>query len=193
MYGGRRGGRRRRRGRPLWQAGPVTDAGPEESTVSTVALDYGQFYLVGAPPPADLARDIDLVDLIGQANDGDRIAQSGNLLIVLSPHQNNFEMSLTVQRWAAEPPPDLPAWQEVFEATLEVGAAGLRYESPTLPEHNLPVPAGRYAVRIAGRGFLNHGWPGSTTPGDEWRIQLWPSTARRPATRVARWAGPPES
>jgi hypothetical protein len=30
------------------------------------------------------------------------------------------------------------------------------------------------AVRITGRGFLNYGWPGSTTPGDEWRLQLWP-------------------
>jgi hypothetical protein len=174
----------------VWQAA-VVESGLVESSRLTVTMDYGQFYLVGSPAPCD--GDVDLVDLIAQASDGDQIAQSGNLLVVLSPHQNNFEMALLVQRWDAEPPVDLPVWEEVFEASIEVGESGLGYQSPTLADHDLGVPPGCYGIRIAGRGFVNRGWPGSTTPGDEWRIQLWPSTAKRTPQRIVRWAGPATS
>lgn len=168
----------------------MMESGPVESARFTVALDYGQFYLVGSAPPDG---DVDLVDLIGQASGGDQIAQSGNLLVVLSPHQNNFEMALLVQRWDTEPPLDLPVWEEVFEASIGVGESGLGYQSPTLTDHDLGVPPGCYGIRIAGRGFVNRGWPGSTTPGDEWRIQLWPSTATRTPRRIASWVGPATS
>jgi hypothetical protein len=39
----------------------------------------------------------------------------------------------------------------------------------------IDVPPGLYHALITGRGFVSHGWPGSTEPGDEWRIRLWPS------------------
>jgi hypothetical protein len=51
----------------------------------------------------------------------------------------------------------------------------------------IPVPSGRYAARITGRGFVNHGWPGSTTSGDEWRLQLWPAAGPIPPRRVRSW------
>lgn len=35
----------------------------------------------------------------------------------------------------------------------------------------LAAPPGCYNTRIAGREFVTCGWPGSTTPGDQWRIQ----------------------
>jgi hypothetical protein len=33
-------------------------------------------------------------------------------------------------------------------------------EAATLQRVTIPVPSGRYAARVTGRGFLNHGWPG---------------------------------
>jgi hypothetical protein len=81
----------------------------------------------------------------------------------------------------------MAGWQEVFEAAMPVRDAGLSYDSPIMREQDLGVPAGTYAMRITGRGFVARGWPGSTTPGDEWRIQLWPGTAGAPPRQVKRW------
>jgi DNA-binding CsgD family transcriptional regulator len=65
--------------------------------------------------------------------------------------------------------------------------ARLVEEAATLQRVTIPVPSGRYAARMTGRGFLNHGWPGSTTPGDEWRLQLWPAAGPIPPPRVRSW------
>jgi hypothetical protein len=55
---------------------------------------------------------------------------------------------------------------------------------------NLEVPPGAYAIRIAGRGFVNFGWPGSTEPGDQWRIQLWPHQQTITPKQLRAWPGP---
>ena len=151
-----------------------------------VALDYGQFVLVGgdAVEPEDVvaAIEIALRDNVG-------IGQVGDTLGICSPHQNNFQMPLRVELCSSDPGRQLTAWQEVFEASIGVGSDGLRYESPTLEAVTVPVPAGKYAARICGRGFVAKGWPGSATPGDEWLVQLWPSGARGRPVRVSSWDG----
>lgn len=152
----------------------------------TVRQDYGQFHLLYGTGDTD-----DLVELIDAAiADGD-IAQGEDMLVILVPHQNNVEMSLTVERWSVEPPDDLADWEEVFEAPIEVTDDGLEYTSPDdglcVP---LDVPQGQYRARIVGRGFVNRGWPGSITPGDVWRIQLWPSTDDTAARHILRWEVP---
>jgi hypothetical protein len=164
-----------------------------ESRSLTVVMDYGQFHIVsGFPSPHDVSDEEqeDADNIVDRAIDeGNDIAQSIYGLCVLCPHQNNFEMALTVQRWDAPPPDDLADWQEAFEATLPVRETGLYYQPVVVNKQwDLHVPAGTYAVRITGRGFLARGWPGSTTPGDEWRIQLWPGTAGAPPRHVKRWA-----
>jgi hypothetical protein len=78
----------------------------------------------------------------------------------------------------------------VFESSLLVSGGVLRYDTPTLQGATCQVPDGRYAVRIAGRGFVNRGWPGSTTPGDTWRVQLWPSVENLPDRRIKEWHPP---
>jgi hypothetical protein len=169
----------------------MTPESPSEVLELTVALDYGQFYLVGRrvqhPSDADLT-----LQLLDTAIDGPGIASSGSneVVVVLSPHQNNFAMRLRVERWAAQPPDDLEDWQEAFLTGRLVGQEGLAYESPTMEGATIPVPPGRYAARIAGRGFVNRGWPGSTTPGDAWRVQLWPASGPIPARRLRSWSGP---
>jgi hypothetical protein len=134
-----------------------------------VALDYGQFTLHTAEEDPDLG-----VDLIGVALDVG-IAQQGGLVMVVSPHQNNFEMPLRVEVWSRAPAADLEQWEEAFEVHLDVAAYGLEFNSPTLDFTPLPIPPGSYHALITGRGFIRHGWPGSTPPGDRWRLQVWPS------------------
>ena len=116
-----------------------------------VELDFGQFYLVGGtafdedwdPDGEQKALDVAL------SSDG--IGQTGQLIVVLSPHQMNSSMPLRVEIWDAVPPDDLDAWEEAFEASVRVGARGLTYTSATTPSHTVPVPVGRYRQRVAGR------------------------------------------
>jgi hypothetical protein len=149
-----------------------------------VELDYGVFALQG-----DSEVDTDgHVTLTDEATAGPGIATDGRSVVVLSPHQNNFSMPLRVEVRDSPAPDDLSHWEEAFEASLEVGPDGeLLYVSPTTHPHTVFVPAGRYRMRIAGRGFVARGWPGSTRPGDQWRIQLWPSEETAAPRQVKTW------
>ncbi|WP_250006554.1 hypothetical protein [Actinoplanes sp. M2I2] len=153
-----------------------------------VQLDYGQFGLCGNPSP-----DSDYLGELERAIAGPGIAGDDYGLVVVSPHQNNFEMPFRLEEWDTRPPDDEADWEEVFEGELLVVDEVLTYFSPTDANETFPVPNGRYAVRISGRGFVNRGWPGSTTPGDSWRVQLWPAAGEVPARRVKRWRHPGEA
>lgn len=47
------------------------------------------------------------------------------MIVVVCPHQNNFEMSVDVQVFDRRPAVDCPAWQQVSEGRLEIDAAGV--------------------------------------------------------------------
>lgn len=158
----------------------------EHVQVAKAIYDHGQFYLY-----TDTWEEVDVVGTVERAITSDGIAQDGPLLVVLSPHQNNFAVALRVERWSATPPDDLRSWQEAFTASIDVDTFGLLYESTTTVQNlELEIPPGQYCVLITGRGFVRRGWPGSTTPGDEWRLRLWPRDAdpREPA-RLKAWDG----
>jgi hypothetical protein len=163
----------------------VTDANLVLRQDLVVALDYGQFYLHTLENDPDFA-----VTLLEQAQDADGIAQADGLLVVESPHQNNFEMPLAVEIWDSVPAEDLSEWEEAFEALLVVGDSGLTYESPTVELTQIVVSPGSYHALITGRGFVARGWPGSTEPGDQWRIRLCPSDEPIAARRLKRWIEP---
>ena len=135
-------------------------------------MDYGQFYIYGDDD--GFGRETDLLELAMAS----RPAYSdGTIVIVLSPHQNNFDMHATVEVWFSRPASDRQKWQQVSESFLKVGRRGqlalihLRGGEFIVCD----VPEGSYLVEIAGRGFVNYGWPGSTEPGDVWRVRMWPS------------------
>jgi hypothetical protein len=153
-----------------------------------VRLDYGQFALIGGySSNAD-----DPTPLLERAIAGQRIASDERMIIVLSPHQNNFQMPLRVEVWDHRPPDDQTNWEEVSESGLSITAGEVWYESPdSTYGPAIAMPNGRYGVRICGRGFVNNGWPGTTTPGDTWRIQLWPDTNTPLDRRIKLWAPPP--
>lgn len=77
-----------------------------------VAMDYGQFYLHTEESDPD-----DVLIALDEALDRG-VAQRGGALVVISPHQNNFEMPLRVERWATEPPLDLDDWEVAYAAHL---------------------------------------------------------------------------
>jgi hypothetical protein len=107
---------------------------------------------------------------------------------VLSPHQNNFAMSVTFELWSDAPVDDLEVWDEAFEVSLDVDEEGLSYGSPTLEWETIALSSGRYGLRIFGRDFVAHRWPGSTTPGDRWRWQQWRCKAQIAPRRLRSWA-----
>jgi len=149
-------------------------------------MDYGQFNLwTDAWDPQDL----DTLALVMKAQQGENIAQERHCLLIICPHQANFEMPLRFERWSAAPDEDLSQWQEAYEAHLSVGDFDVYYNTPTFDDEgvSLPVPPGEYHALITGRGFVAHGWPGSTTPGDEWRIRLWPSAGPIAPRRLLAW------
>jgi hypothetical protein len=69
----------------------------------TVALDYGQFCLMGVYEVDDDADP--LLRLLEEAISGGGIAgtKGNEFVVVLSPHQNNFAMGLR-EIWPGEPP-----------------------------------------------------------------------------------------
>lgn len=141
-----------------------------------LAMDYGQFSLSGG-----LGDFEDELELLAQAQAAQPCAGDGNALVVLSPHQNNFEMPIAVQVWDGRPPADRDEWQQVCEERLRISEVGqMMIASPTTGEAFCEVPEGDYLIEVSGRGFVNYGWPGTTTPGDVWRIRLWPNDGADP-------------
>jgi hypothetical protein len=120
---------------------------------------------------------VDELALLGNAQDDRPSAGNGHQALVLSPHQNNLAMDVLVERWSGRPPTDVDAWEQVSVEPLEVDASStVRLTSPTLACMTCEIPEGRYWVEISGRGSINYGWPGSTEPGDRWRLRFWPIT-----------------
>jgi hypothetical protein len=152
-----------------------------------VALDNGQLHLLQLSASDE---PIDYYQVVVRASESDGIAQVPGLLLVLSPHQSNFEMSLRVEVWDGPPPDDAAEWPEGFEAHLDVAEDGLIYDSPPgggVHQVPLRVPPCAYHALITGRGFIANGWPGSIAPGDSWRIRLWPSTGPQAPRRLSAW------
>ncbi len=150
-------------------------------------MDYGQFSLEGSYDDEDNDRLEEYEPTLEQAMAGDGIARVSNRVVIISPHQNNFAMQVTVETWAGVPTDDLDEWQEAFEVSLDIDEEGLIYESPTLARKTVSLTPGRYGIRISGRGFVSHGWPGGTEPGDQWRWQLWLSDHDIEARRLRSW------
>jgi hypothetical protein len=148
------------------------------------AMDYGQFTISGA------AVDDDEVELLLAAFASPPSGGTQTMVLVLNPHQNNFAMKVDVETWDARPADDRDDWQQVSEDRLSVDGRGcIVLGSPTLESVDIPVPPGEYVLEVSGRGFVNYGWPGSTKPGDVWRLRLWPA-AGDAVLPPRRWSMP---
>ncbi|WP_040780770.1 hypothetical protein [Nocardia pneumoniae] len=160
-------------------------ARPVSEETAELFMDYGQFCVDGGLGDPDSE-----TDLLDRALAAHPYASDGLTMVVLSPHQNNFRMPVTVQVWGARPPGDREQWQQVCEARLRVGPEEvLSLSSPTDGAADCSVPEGDYLIEVSGRGFVTYGWPGSTEPGDVWRIRLWPDDGSEPLPAV-QWNMP---
>ncbi len=150
-------------------------------------MDYGQFSVGG------VAGAIDEGDLLRSAFARPPSASDGQLVVVTSPHQNNFAMLIDVEVWSARPDPDWDHWEQASVEDLDVDEHGaVIITSPTSDVEWCEVAPGPYLVEVCGRGFVTYGWPGSTKPGDRWRLRFWPDVDdrfERPAPKT--WPGPP--
>jgi hypothetical protein len=144
-------------------------------------MDYGHFTVTGSTT-------FSRAGLLEKALLAPPSISDGATVIVLSPHQNNFALPLSVEVWSAAPDPDPDDWQQVSQERLTVDERRSIYiESPTLDGVSCPLSPGEYVVETSGRGFVAAGWPGSVLPADDWRIRIWPeseSEASWPAPKV---------
>ncbi|MEH6793055.1 MAG: hypothetical protein V7694_02875 [Rhodococcus sp. (in: high G+C Gram-positive bacteria)] len=148
-------------------------------------MDHGQFYLRGG-----LDDDDNEYPLLEHALAAQPYAGNGSTMVVLNPHQNNFEMPIDVELFDSRPTSDDGEWQQMCEDRIAIGPEGvLQIDSTTMSPVDCAIPPGEYLVQVAGRGFVNYGWPGDTTPGDQWRIRLWPDDGSDPREAV-RWNMP---
>src|ERR1700722_12546957 len=113
-----------------------------------VRQDYGQFSLSGFDDEDEEdVPEFDEADVLDAALEGDGIAQQGDYLVILSPHQCNFEMPLAIEVWDEQPAgeeADEEEWPEAFEANLNIGRKGLGYTSPTMGVTTFSPPPGAY-------------------------------------------------
>lgn len=151
----------------------------------TVGLNHGQFH-IQTDDPYEIS-ELESARVVSHASAGSGIAQHFGLIVVMSPHQKNYSMGLRVELWDEHPDEDDEGWQESFETDLTVGKGGLVYASPGLSSFAIPVPPGNYHLRVDARGFSEHDWPASTTPGDAWRLRLWPCEKGHTAQRLRAW------
>ncbi|UQX88358.1 hypothetical protein M6D93_19060 [Jatrophihabitans telluris] len=147
-----------------------------------VGMNQGHFMLYTDEPhtvdPREKSR------IVQAAVSGTGIAQHFGTVVVTSPHQKNYAMGLRVEVFDAHPDDDLDDWQEAFELDLPVKTSGLIYDSPGMSSFKIPVRPGEQHLLITGLGFSDHDRPSAETPGDRWRIRLWPCEEHHQSTRL---------
>ena len=139
-----------------------------------VEMDYGQFSISNG------LDDDEPMQLLDEAMRNPPSASNGRTVVVLSPHQNNFATHFDIEIWSGEAPSDRDLWEQVSQERLSVGSRATIYlDSPTTNGTAASIGTGNYVVEISGRGFVNYGWPGSTQPGDSWRLRFWPDSGQQ--------------
>lgn len=149
-----------------------------------VEMDYGQFSISNG------LDDEDPLQLLHEAMRNPPSASNGRTVVALSPHQNNFATHFDVEIWSGEALDDGELWEQVSQEQFSVGSAATIYiDSPTMNGTAVSIETGNYVVEISGRGFVNYGWPGSTQPGDSWRLRFWPDSGQ-PLCAPSVWMMP---
>ncbi|MEU4689490.1 hypothetical protein [Actinoplanes sp. NPDC023714] len=147
----------------------------------SVPVENGQFHLGGDGDPDALERAFDEAVASGRF-----VGTAGGVVAVATPAEDSAGTPITVELWAAEMVDD--TWDHEVDIDLDVPGDGLAVRTTAGDDDVVPeVPAGPYRARISGRGFA----PLGEGDGDdeEYRIRLWPRSARQ-APQVRRsWPG----
>lgn len=157
-----------------------------DSCAGKIVIDHGHFEVFDplALPPEG-------TDLLALAEAAPPSFSADGMAVILSPHQNNFDTSVTIEFWSARPDDDRDRWEQISENVLRVESATLVIGSPGYDELEATAAPDTYILEVSGRGFVGYGWPGSTDPGDEWRLRLWPARTDTGGVRAPqRWHQP---
>jgi hypothetical protein len=92
--------------------------------------------------------------------------------------------------WSAEPSDDRGDWDHEVDADFDApdGLINFMPSGTGVLDVSADVPAGRYRVRISGRGFTQLGHAGAEGD-DSYRLRLWPRGERKDPTLRKRWPG----
>jgi ribosomal protein S13 len=107
---------------------------------------------------------------------------------MLTPGQYNMETPMRLEIWSAEPPDDRDDWDHEVDADFDVPDGQIGFFAPACSATTADVPAGRYRVRISGRGFTELGNAGSNGD-DSYRLRLWPRGEQQDPALRKRWPG----
>ncbi|ANS31756.1 hypothetical protein R1CP_35750 (plasmid) [Rhodococcus opacus] len=125
----------------------------------SLVMDYGQFYLSGDSSPD---RQDDLDELVEEALSDGTIASNQTSAVVVSPHQNNFDMQMAIEVWDQNPPEDRGDWDQVVDLILEIDQDGSlllfpsRWRTTPRDGRSGPVPRGSMRPRLRGPRLARH-------------------------------------
>jgi ribosomal protein S13 len=109
---------------------------------------------------------------------------------LVTPGQWNWRTPMRLEIWSAEPSDDRGDWDHEVDADFDVPDGRINFmpsggSGPAVPAG---IAAGRYRVRISGRGFTELGRAGAEGD-DSYRLRLWPRGEREDPALRKRWPG----
>lgn len=155
-----------------------------------VAADHGQIYIYSHIEwPDDPETDNVFHEALDDALDSKRyVGASRGCIDVLTPGQWNWETPMRVELWSSEPPTaDTADWDHEVDIDFDAPAGGIVFEPSggSGRSASASLPAGRYRMRVSGRGFRK----GQLQVNDAYRLQLWPRLQDTPASLRKCWPG----
>ncbi|WP_146251348.1 hypothetical protein [Nocardia tenerifensis] len=102
----------------------------------------------------------------------------------MNPHQYNFEMRVDVELCDRPKHSERAGWQVVIDETTTRDDRGELLISSATSTSDIPISIapGSYHIEIRGRGLQFADQPDSTSPGDVWRMQVWPADGNAEAS-----------
>lgn len=175
--------------------GMTADAQIVSAQDLTVDADYGQILL------CSLGWDTDAVDGVDEVYEGQQGVEAlheawaserfvgvvPGFITVLTPGQWNAQTPLRLEVWSSEPSDDRDGWDHEVDADFRAPVGTITIGWPgNLTQAR--VPAGRYRVRISGRGYTKLGAAGANGD-DSYRLRFWPQDHASVPVLRKRWPG----
>jgi hypothetical protein len=160
-----------------------------------VQADYSQIYIWSAASGyhSDAGIDEDNPPEIMALNDatesGRFVGACDGLIDLVVPGLWNFATPMRLEVWSAEPPGDGDDWDHEVDVDFDAPDGQIGFQASGGGSYiEAVIPAGRYRVRVSGRGFTEIGYAGAEGE-DSYRLRLWPRGQDSPPELRKRWPG----
>uniref|UniRef100_A0AAU2UYZ1 Uncharacterized protein n=1 Tax=Streptomyces sp. NBC_00003 TaxID=2903608 RepID=A0AAU2UYZ1_9ACTN len=160
----------------------ISPAAPTTTVTGLLVVEYNRFTLAtaGAPPGClDLPRN----GLVGVPSEA-RPFEEGTVAVVATGVYADA-VRITAQTWPAEPPTRPHDWQDMVAIAVDwPGGPAVLLGEDADPPAELPfgadLPAGRYALLVAGAHRDDGEARGAGLPVETYLVQLWPASDGQP-------------